>query len=211
MAKSDSASGTYSYPVREAVGVFANSDSLEAAVDALEVAGFDRAAVSVLASEPTIKERVGHIYRSVREAEDDPRAPQAAFVSTDSRTEGEAAIVGIPAYVGGTAGAIAASGGAFAATIAAAIAGGVAGAGLGALLARVIAHHHRDRVLEQLAEGGMVLWVSVRDENAAARALKILTEAGAHDVHVHEIQREWTLKDIPLSEVQPDPFLERDR
>ncbi len=164
----------------------------------------------MLASEAMIKERAGHIYRSVREAEDDPLAPGAAFVSSDSRTEGEAAIVGIPAYIGGTAGAIAASGGALAATIAAAIAGGVAGAGLGALLALVVAHRHRDHVLEQLAEGGMVLWVSVRDEKEAARALKILTEAGARDVHVHEIQREWTLKDRPLSEIQPDPFLERD-
>jgi hypothetical protein len=210
MAEPDATFGTYSYPAREAVGVFASPEALEAAVDELEVAGFDRATVSVLASDATIKERVGRIYRSVAEAEDDRKAPQAAFVSSDSRTEGEAAIIGIPAYIGGAAGAIVASGGALAATIAAAIAGGVAGAGLGALLALVVARHHTEHVLEQLAQGGMVLWVSVRDKNAEARALQILANAGARDVHVHEIQREWTLKDLPLSEAQPDPFLERD-
>jgi hypothetical protein len=35
---------------REAVGVFQNPDALEAAVDALEVSRFDRAAISVLAT-----------------------------------------------------------------------------------------------------------------------------------------------------------------
>jgi hypothetical protein len=52
-----------------------------------------------------------------------------------------------------------------------------------------------------------VLWVSPRDGAAEKRALDILTKAGARDVHVHEIEREWTLKDRPLSDVQFDPFL----
>jgi hypothetical protein len=34
-----------------------------------------------------------------------------------------------------------------------------------------------------------------------------LNDAGARDVHVHDLQREWTLKDRPLSEAQFDPFL----
>jgi hypothetical protein len=53
----------------------------------------------------------------------------------------------------------------------------------------------------------MVLWVSPRDDKAERRALRILKEAGAGDVHVHEVEREWTLKERPLSEVQFDPFL----
>jgi hypothetical protein len=32
-------------------------------------------------------------------------------------------------------------------------------------------------------------------------------KAGARDIHVHEFEREWTLKDRPLSDVQFDPFL----
>jgi hypothetical protein len=68
-----------------------------------------------------------------------------------------------------------------------------------------------DHVLEQLSRGGMVLWVSVRDDTEERRALQVLKDAGARDVHVHEVQREWTLKDRPLSDIQPDPFLEHDR
>jgi hypothetical protein len=60
---------------------------------------------------------------------------------------------------------------------------------------------------QQPAEGGLVLWVSLRDDDAERRALHILTNAGGRDVHVHEFEREWTLKDRPLSDVQFDPFL----
>jgi hypothetical protein len=51
----------------------------------------------------------------------------------------------------------------------------------------------------------LVLWVSLRDDDAERRAL--LTNAGGHDVHAREFEREWTLKDRPLADVQFDPFL----
>jgi hypothetical protein len=203
---------TWTYRAYEAVGVFADPDALEAAVDELEVSGFSRATISVLATDQTVKERVGHLYRTIAEIEDNGRVPQSAFVSKDSLTEGAAFAVGVPFYVGGTAGAIAviASGGALAAAIAVAIAGGAACAGLGALLASAVAHRHREHVVEQLAQGGLVLWVSLQDDEAKRRALQVLTKAGGRDVHVHEIQREWTLKDRPLSTMQFDPFLQHD-
>jgi hypothetical protein len=53
----------------------------------------------------------------------------------------------------------------------------------------------------------LVLWVSLRDDDSERRALHILTDAGGRDVHVHEFEREWSLKDRPLSDVQFDPFL----
>jgi hypothetical protein len=212
MNQSNSSEEAWTYSAYEAVGVFADPEALEAAIDELEVSGFNRATISVLATDQTVKERVGHLYRTVAEIEDNGRVPQSAFVSKDSLTEGAAFAVGVPFYVGGTAGAIAviASGGALAAAIAVALAGGAACAGLGALLAGAVARHHKEHVLEQLAQGGLVLWASLRDDEAKRRALQILTKAGGSDVHVHEIQREWTLKDRPLSTVQFDPFLEHD-
>jgi hypothetical protein len=205
----DAASGSGQ---REAVGVFDSADALEAAVDTLEASDFGRAAISVLASDKTVKDRLGRLYGSVSEIVDDPRAPLAAYVSKDSRVEVEAATVGIPLYIGGIAGglAVVASGGALAAAFAAAIAVGAVGAGIGGLLARVIAHRHIDHVWEQLAQGGLVLWVSVRDDAAAARALEILIRCGARDAHLHEIQREWAWKNRPSTLAQPDPFLERE-
>jgi hypothetical protein len=209
MGHSNSSDGTCQYLAREAVGVFSSSELLEAAVDDLGISGFDRATVSVPATDETIRDRVGHIYRTVGEVEDNPSVPQAAFASQDSRIEGEAAAVGIPFYIGSCAGAGAAVafGGGLVIAIGATIAGGAVGAGLGALVAAGMARRHSERVREQLAQGGMVLWVSVRDDKAERRAVEILKRNGAWDVHVHEIEREWTLKDRPLSEAQFDPFL----
>jgi hypothetical protein len=201
--------GAHGDSQREAVGVFDNADALEAAVDELEISGFNRAAISVLANDETVKDRLGRLYRSVAEIEDDPRAPLAAFVSRDSRVGGEAAAVGVPMFIGGIAGglAVVASGGALAAAFLAAVGVGAVGAGIGGLLARVISHRHVDQVSEQLVKGGLVLWVGVGDDAAAARALDVLIKAGARDAHVHEIQREWVWKNRTPTLAQPDPFL----
>ena len=204
--------GDVPYAAREAVGVFDNADVLEAAVDRLETEGFDRADVSVLASDKTVRDRLGRLYGSVAEIVDDPRAPLTAFVSKSSRAEGQAMAVGLPLYVGGIAGglAVVASGGTMALAFVAAIGLGAVGAGLGGVIAGVIAHRHIDSVWEQLGQGGLVLWVNVRDDAKAASALQILIEAGARDAHLHEIERKWTLKDRPFAVGQPDPLLESD-
>jgi hypothetical protein len=209
MAENTLDDGGERYKAREAVGVFDSAEALEAAVDELEISGFDRAAISVLASDAVVRDRLGGLYRSVTEIEDDPRAPLAAYSSRDSRIEAESAAVGAPMFIGGIAGGLAAvaSGGALAIAFAAAVAGGAIGAGVGGLLARVISHRHVDRVCEQLSQGGLIVWVNFSDDGAGARALAILIANGARDAHLHEIERQWTLKDRPFALGQPDPFL----
>lgn len=199
--------------VREAIGVFRDPASFEAAIDALEVSGFSRAAMSVLATDAKSMEQVGRFYRSIKDIEDGGRVARGAFVSRDSRIEGEAAAVGIPLYIGGFAGAaaVAASGGALALAIGATIAGAAVGAGLGAILAAAIAHHHAAAVEEQLIRGGLILWVTVPDQKAEKDAVAVLEKMGGQDIHVHEIQREWSPNDLPSFVAQADPFLEKDR
>jgi hypothetical protein len=180
-----------SYRVREAVGVFADSESLEAAVNELDSAGFSRASISVLGSADEVRNRVGHLYRTAAEMEDDIRAPRSQFISTSTQLEDETAAIIFPLYIGGLAGvaAVAASGGALALAIAAAIIGAATGAGAGGLLAGAIAEHHARRIAEKVAQGGLVLWVKVADDDTKRRAVAILTRAGAQHVHVHELQR----------------------
>jgi hypothetical protein len=81
MTENESNDGSVKYEVREVVGVLADFETLEAMVDELEVAGFDRSMISTLATDERIKERVGRLYRTVGEIEDDGQAPRAAFVS----------------------------------------------------------------------------------------------------------------------------------
>jgi outer membrane lipoprotein SlyB len=211
LAASDASS--WAYGAREAVGVFRDPATLEAAVDALELSGFDRAAISVLATHGAARQRLESFYRTVAEAEDSATVPRGAYVSSNSRTEGEAAVVGLPLYIGSVAGAFAvvAAGGALALAYAVAMAAGVAGASLGALLADAIERRHSAEIEEQLREGGLILWVSVSDAEAEKRALALLESLDATDIHVHEIKREWSVRDSPFLLFEPDPFLERDR
>jgi hypothetical protein len=206
-------SGTTHYTAREVVGVFPSSAALEAAVDELEQAGVTRSAISVLGADGKRSDRVQRLYESAEQIGDDPAAQQTAFVSSDSETEGKAVAVALPFTVGGFAGAwaVAAAGGALAAAIGATLAGGAAGAAVGVLLLRAVARRHADNIHAQLARGGLVLWVSTPDAVAEQRALDTLRRCGGASVHAHDIVREWGAADRPLSEVQPDPFLERDK
>ena len=146
------------YGIREAVAVFADVPALEAAVDALECAGFDRAQLSVLGGSGAAIRR---LYRDVASLEDDPAAPRSAMSAPASRVQLEAGAVAMPLFLGSLTGiaAVVGAGGALAATIAGAILGGVAGAGLGGLLAGAVAQYHAAHIAAQLRQGGMVLWV----------------------------------------------------
>jgi hypothetical protein len=144
-------SGTMRYAAREVVGVFPTASALETAVEQLEIAGVNRAAISVLGVDAERSGRIDALYRSAEVIEDDPAARQAAFVSQESRTEGQAFAISLPLSIGSFTGAwaVAAGGGVLAAAIGATIAGGAVGAGLGVLLVRAVARHHADNARSQ--------------------------------------------------------------
>lgn len=205
--------GTTQYTVREVVGVFPTPVALETAVDELEKAGVTRAAISVLGAGANRPNRLHSLYSSAQQIADDPAAQRKAFVSSDAQTEGEVVAIALPFLVGGFGGAwaVAAAGGMLAAAIGVTLAGGVVGAGVGALLLRAVARHHADSIHEQLVQGGLVLWVSTPDAAAEQRALDVLRCCGGSSVHAHMLERSWGVDDRPLHDVQPDPFLERDK
>jgi len=166
--------------IREAVAILENTEALDGAVYDLETRGFDRAAFSLLASEETVAEQLGHRYQQVKEVEDDPKVPRATFFSRISRLEAEY----LPAPALASIGAIM-----FAGTgigVPALIAAG-GGALIGAALGRLIHQHHAVAVQQQLKRGGLVLWVNVRNAREEQIALDVLREHSAHDVHVHDI------------------------
>lgn len=203
------AAEAHKYWARETLGVFDDEDALETAVDELCVAGFGTAAISVLAADSKTEGGVARMFHDVKEIEDDGDAPQSDFVSSHSRAEGTAALIGAPLYVGGAAGlwAVFATGGSLTLAIASAIALGSLGACIGALLAGAVRREHMERVKQQLKLGGLVLWVNTPDSESESRATGILRKLGARDVHVHEVQREWSFKSIPFADGPFDPFV----
>ncbi len=195
--------------VREAVGVFHNAQELESAVDELQNAGFDRSEISLLASEAAVNEKLGHRYDSVTELEDDADVPRTAYVERDSIVEGKTALIGGLAYIGAVVAAapIVASGGSLAvAIIGAALAGGSAGV-FGSFVAEWIGHKNAESIESQLKHGGLLLWVTLRDQNHEERAMAILIEQGADDVHCHDIPATDDPAENPMHGREIDPFL----
>ncbi len=165
--------------IREVVAAFDDAEALERAVFALETHGFDRAAFSLLADEATVARKLGNRYQQVAEMADDPAAPRETFFSWVSRAEAEYGLALGLASIGALA---LAGGGVLPALVAAA-----GGAALGGALGGMMHRHHARRVQEQLARGGLLLWVNVRDAAQETLALEILVAHAAHDVHVHEL------------------------
>lgn len=185
--------------IREAVAVFHDAPSLEAAVDDLLSSGFDRLEISLLASERAVEQKLGHRYRKVAELEDDPRAPRHAYVSQESIGDAEGGLIGGLMYLGAVAagGAVVASGGTLAgAFLAAAMAGGAGGL-FGSALARVIDFHHADYLQHQLDKGGLLLWVHGRDAAHTDRAKQILKRHSGDDVHIHLLSADACLQASP--------------
>jgi hypothetical protein len=166
--------------IREAVAVFDDVETLDTAVYALETRGFDRAAFSLLAGEKAVEQKLGHRYRQVKDVEDDPAVPRETFFSRISRLEADY----LPAPALAAVGALVMIGvGSLVPVLVAAGAGGLLGAALG----RMIQQKHATRVQEQLARGGLLLWVNVRTPHEEETALEVLRTNGAHDVHAHDI------------------------
>ncbi|QFR34735.1 hypothetical protein [Ancylobacter sp. TS-1] len=196
-------SGNYAYEEREAVAVFADEASLNAAVDELIEAGLTQEDMSLLAHAARLS------GKTVEELAESGDAPRAAFVSSDTRHEGLAAVVGAPALLAGigAAAVIGTGGAALIPTLALTVGSTAAGGAVGLLLARTFGRKHANVVRDQLLNGGLLLWVHAPDPASDAKIVGILKKNGADDVHIHVVTRSWGIADVPLHDLNPDPLL----
>lgn len=175
--------------IREAVGVFHSPDELQAAIDELLERGFHRAELSLLASMKAVDEKLGHRYRKISSATDDPVIPRAAYISPEAIGGAEGGLIGVLMYVGAlaAAGAIVASGGTLAAAIIGAALSGGTGGLIGTLLAAWLGEEHSRHLQEQVERGGLLLWVRTWDGEDEKRATEILKKHSGSHVHVHNL------------------------
>jgi hypothetical protein len=184
----------------EAVAVFHDVPSFQAAIDDLLLAGFDHGDINVLAHENTVTSKLGRQYKSTAEFEDNPEAPRIGFVPDESIGGAEGAVIGAGVYLPAIFGSLAvvASGGTMLGAIGAAAIAGGAGGLIGAGLARFIGKEHAKHLEQHLNHGGLVLWVRTRDAACEQKALDILRRHSAHDVHLHQLpERAGSERDIP--------------
>jgi hypothetical protein len=157
--------------IREAIALFDNAEQLEHAVSDLQGRGFDRADISLLAHSAVEQQPVGADILA-----GDRRTPREAPVTdTDIRQErllGTSMAATIAAFA--AAGFVVATGGALALVAAAAAAAGGGVGAVGAWLGARLGEDEANYYDEQLARGGVLMWVRVRDPDSEARALEIL-------------------------------------
>jgi hypothetical protein len=193
--------GTRNRPTEtEAVAVFHDVSSFQAAIDDLLLAGFDHGDINVLADEDTVTSKLGRKYQSTAEFEDNPEAPRIGFVPEETIGGAEGAVIGAGVYVPAIVGSLAvvASGGTMLGAFAAAAIAGGAGGLIGAALARRIGNEHAKHLNQHLQHGGLLLWVRTRDAEREKKALSILRKHSADDVHLHPLpERACKESDIP--------------
>jgi hypothetical protein len=157
--------------IREAVALFDDAERLERAVSDLQGRGFDRADISLLAH-GVLEGRQNGAARLAGSAATPREAPVTDADIRQQRLLGTSMAATIAAFA--AAGFAVATGGAVALVAAAAVA---AGGGVGAVGAWLGARLGQDEAAyydEQLAQGGVLLWVRLAQPDDEARALEVL-------------------------------------
>jgi hypothetical protein len=149
----------------EVVGLFADREPFDQAVEALLASGFERSDLSVLASHESL-EAAGRPGKPWREA----------LLALVGEMKYEPPLV--------ASGAILLAGGPLAASIAAVIGAAVGGIAIKDVLEEMTAQPHTEDFARSLAAGAVILWVRAADGVRRERARSILEAKGAANVHV---------------------------
>jgi hypothetical protein len=199
--------------VREVTAVFPSRAIAISAVDDLLLAGFDRADIDVLAEGEHLGKRFGGIAVPAVQLADTPDAPRQEFVAPEEAAAIYALCVAVMGSFGAMTLALSAivGRGTTALIVFLAVVGAAIGCGLGILSARCLGWRWTPAADTPAATGGIVLWVRVRIPDREQEATHILQLRGAEAVHVHEIENEKRVEDIPLSLLRPDPWLGDER
>jgi hypothetical protein len=195
--------------VREAAGVFRSPSALEAAVEALLLAGFDRADIDVLTDADAVRRKLRSLHIAAEDLTDAPHVPRRAFIAREDVALVIAGTAGILIYIGAALAALAILSTGYAWVWATVVAVGIAAAGgIGAsVIIRFLERQQAEQLERNAIAGGLILWVRARSADQEERAQQILRERGAQAVRIHEMEVDKRPEDLPLSKLRPDPWL----
>ena len=175
--------------LREVVAIFGSREALEDAIEDLLSNGFDRTQLSLLADHEVVEETLGHPLGDVHRVAEDAEAPRSGALERPDVGNVAGVAVGPPAAFAAlaAAGITAATGGAFAGVALAALAAGGGVGALGAILAKRYTDDVAQEFEEQIAHGGIVMWVNLREPTQEQRAREILARHAKGKVWSHEV------------------------
>ncbi len=148
---------------------------LQSTVDALELAGFDRAQFGVLGLKTLFENFHGDANGAVDDATDDAvREPESAGAIGGM-------LVGGLGYAGAiiAAGSVILAGGGLGVALLSSVASGTTGGLLGALVAYGFEDDYAQAVEKQVRDGDLLLWITPRDDRQHRLSETALAKAGA--------------------------------
>lgn len=175
--------------VREVAGIFETAETFKSAIEDLLSSGFDHAEISLLGAQSAVEEKLGYRYETTSELVEKEGLPRISRLPDSAVGNAQGMLIGGLVYVGAlaVAGPIIIAGGGIAAAVGAALVAGGAGGVVGGFLGKLVGDKHSELFEEQLARGGLILWVRLRDEMHEKRAVAILRDHGATQVDVHTL------------------------
>lgn len=173
--------------LREVVCLFKDHEKMELAVDELQISGFERDKISLLADKETVKNELGYTYVSVDELEDDPEAPRITYVSTEAIGDLKGGLSAVGLYLGAVivSALMVVSSATLSSILFWVIVGGFFGGMCGYSSALLINRKYARNMKYQEHHGGIVLWVRTVSTEQEVVACKILLNNDARDVHLH--------------------------
>jgi hypothetical protein len=173
----------------EIAALFHSSEALEAAINDLSSAGWDRSEMSLLAQKNVLAPEPPQ-EGTMQEAAAGPEEGKSAVVSDSDVRQGRTlatSLAGVIAAFAATGATILTGGTALAAIAGAAAAGGGAAAAVNAI--GQWADKSRTQYLEdQVERGGIVLWLTLRNPEQEHLAHEILTRHGAEIIDQEKLQ-----------------------
>ena len=175
--------------VREAVGIFFDAKTLREAINDLLSAGFDHAAVGLLAGEFTVRQSLGDLYTQANEFSNSPNAPRMAFVAKTSSEDLLHGGLGVLSFaaVSAAGAAVVATAGVLGGGIMAAAAGVAALGAVGRILGALIGENDAEHLEEQVDEGHLLLFVRTGGPAQEKLASDILSKHSGYDVRIYTV------------------------
>lgn len=172
--------------IREVVALFDYENEMLDSIDELEGKGFDRSEISIMPPMEDVEDALGHEVNDVFEAADDPNTPRIFHHDHASWGDAQGVLLAIPFLAGAFAVTIfgASNGLSLFSTIIMASITGLIGSLLGYVILYFLKQRHLKQVNDQVKRGGLAMWVQIRDNAHARRAIRIFNRHHAHDVRI---------------------------
>ncbi|MBT5074938.1 MAG: hypothetical protein HOJ34_01640 [Kordiimonadaceae bacterium] len=170
--------------IREVVALFNDEEEMLETIDELEGKGFDRSEISIMPPLGQVERALGHQVDDIYATSNDPETPRSFPLDNASWGDAQGVLLAAPFLAGAFSVTIfgASNGLSTINTLLMAILTGCIGSLIGYLIMLLIKKRHKDQIDDQISRGGLAMWVHVRDNAHARRAIRIFNRHHAHDV-----------------------------